>query len=158
MHDGPMTSFTLSGHASSAGEYFYAWIKDSKVYARNPAGEPMVVGVLLSKYNEVEATAKSFQERLIELGEIQVPLTQEQMTEQLLTELKEEKMLRNKMALLVEEMSTKIKHLEHKDGVGYESEKPIIGSDVRSPSLHTAGDSDSNIGAEENGVDNSGDL
>jgi len=102
---------------------FVASLKDKNICAETSSGQ-QVVGVTLSAYQELEATAAQYRDRLIELGEIEIPLTQEQINAKLLAELKEERAAREKATAVLDRILGTNQGAKE---VNDESEKPAVG-------------------------------
>lgn len=95
---------TANFQINSCSNRFLAWVQEGRIMADSPGG-PRPVGVILETYQELETTAAGYRDRLAELGEIEIPLTQEQINEKLLAELREERTARNRLMALLEDLT-----------------------------------------------------
>lgn len=96
-------------------QYFSGYIQDGKIYAQSWEGAQQI-GVPLSvhadlhkQYDEVLAVTEGYKQRLIELGEIEVPLTQEQIIEQQAEQLRQSQELLALATAKLEELTKEVK-------------------------------------------------
>lgn len=128
---GAQTSANI--HMSSYNNRYVCWFQDGRIYSDSADG-PRPVGVPLDAYQNLEATATEYKNRLIELGEIEVPLTQEQLNDNIMKELKEERAMRKKLMDVIENLSTTSQHIVNKkEELLNGHEEPVCGSTDGSP-------------------------
>lgn len=87
---------------NSYNNKFFCWLQDGKIYTDSAEGS-RPVGVTYDTYKELETTATEYKNRLVELGEIDVPLTQEQVNEKIIAELNEERAIRQKLSKILDQ-------------------------------------------------------
>lgn len=130
MNAQPYASHTIANlQMNSFNNRFFAWVQDGQIFADSGNG-PRPIGVALEVHQELEATAAGYRDRLIELGEIEIPLTQEQINEKIMAELREERAAREKLMALIDDLTSPTK--EVKNG----SEKSSVGSPERNAPGH----------------------
>lgn len=120
---------TANLQMNSYSNRFFAWIQDGRIFTDSPDG-PRPIGVALDIHQELEATAAGYRDRLIELGEIEIPLTQEQINEKIMVELREERAAREKLMALIDDLTSPLKEVSN--GL----EKPSVGSPDRNAPNH----------------------
>lgn len=120
---------TANLQMNSYSNRFFAWIQDGQIFADSGSG-PRSIGVPLEAYQEIEATAAGYRDRLIELGEIEIPLTQEQVNEKIMTELREERAAREKLMALIDGLTSPPKEVNNGP------EKSSVGSPDRNAPGH----------------------
>lgn len=85
---------------------FFAYIQDNNIIADRSNG-PAAIGVTMETYQTLKDTAAKYRDRLKELvpEEMEPPPTTEQINERLLSELKEERVIRQKLLTFIEELT-----------------------------------------------------
>ena len=124
MYNSPYSTTVANLSMNNYSNQFLAWFQDGRIFSTNANGQPQEIGVSLDAFRELETTAAGYRDRLIELGEIEVPLTQEQINEKLLSELKEERAAREKLMSLIDKLTGAPQEVKE---VSNESEKHAVG-------------------------------
>lgn len=138
----PQTPYNYSSHTMAAyqpapqNNKFIAYFQEGRIYTETSGGT-QCVGVSDEIYQKVEKQAAEYEAELIKLGVIQVPLTQAQVNEKLMDELRAERESRTRLMSLVDELTKAIKvpvempvtKEEVVKNVGYEN--PVLRSDDR---------------------------
>lgn len=108
----------MSQTAAQFPHYINGYVQDGKIYTQTYEGTQQV-GVtyqtyadLQKQYAELDEIAEGYRARLIELKEIEIPLTQEELIQQQAQQLKESQALLARMAEKLDQM-TDNKELEH---------------------------------------------
>ena len=91
-------NLNLSWNANTS---FYGYVSDNNIYTN--LGEQ--VGVNLAKYNEVEQALIKCKNRLIELGEIKIPKTPDEIIKEQSEMIEKQNMAINQMLKKMEEMT-----------------------------------------------------
>lgn len=103
-----VSNFTNSG-------FTRVFVKDGKIFSESNQGTNQI-GVTLEVYQDLELTTTEYYNKLVELGVIEIPLTQEQINEKLMAELNSVKEERTKLASILETIANKLDMNEVKHG------------------------------------------
>lgn len=122
MGENTQTNVQISNYSY---RFMHGYIQDGRIFA--DAGQGLQqIGVTSEIYSSMENTAFEYRDRLIELGEIEVPLTQEQINEKLMSELKSVKEERTELTALIKTLANQLASNEVNNG----SEKSNNGSNT----------------------------
>lgn len=93
--------------STSIQNKFLCYLQDQNIIADSPNG-PTVIGVSVETYQSLKDTATKYRDRLLELvpDEMAPPLTQEEVNEKLMAELKAEREAREKLMAYLHELTT----------------------------------------------------
>lgn len=98
--------------AANFSHYITGYIQDGKIYVQSYEGTQQV-GVTYQAHTELEKerdylleTCETYKKRLIELGEIEVPPTQEEIIQQQAAELRETRALLERVSLTLDALTS----------------------------------------------------
>lgn len=104
MNFNPYASYSANLQVNGYNPRFFAWVEDWKIIG-DDNGTPREVGVTFEEYNRLKAEHSEYQQKLIEVGVIKLPLTQEQIMDKLMAELQEEKLARQRLMEFIDELT-----------------------------------------------------
>lgn len=113
-----MEQFAISGY--SGGTYLMCIIDGEDIVQFDMFGGRQVIGKTGAAYSELEATTQQYYDRLVELGEITPPKTQEQMMTEMQSAMAD-------MADIIKGLSARVKELSDN---GSQSNSGDGGADV----------------------------
>lgn len=143
----PFTYQAMASIQPQTQNGFWGYVKDEGIYI-NESGNMRHVGMTLQAFQDLEAITNQYKEmaekykaRLIELGDLIIPPTQEEINAQLLAELKAERELREKAMNFIANMEANNGYKESSIGssepatvVGEAKSRKVGASDKRSDS------------------------
>lgn len=99
-----MTQANYTNISFNSSNFFSGYVADNNIYTIN--GE--LIGVNLAKYQEVENGLIKCKNRLIELGEIKVPKTQEEIIKEQSEMLEKQQLVINQMLVTCQQLQERI--------------------------------------------------